>query len=1149
MAIILSDEDFLSDVLSPAEMREQLRIKDLEIGKLKKQISGYEGRISELGSQILALEDSIKKLESAKIEAEKKSASAEEKRAEAEEQVVQLKKQIDELGDIKQKLADATKAVEELEKKDSVTVQELADARAKVDDLTEQLEKREELSAALEEAKKAVENYKKIKEEQETLVVEAKEVLEGTKKELESALQELGKAKSGLEEANIEIISLKEQVANLTERIASAEEQLKLAEEQHESDEEEKKTLRRQVAANQGAATRARNERDAARTQLGEAQAQLESEREDRKVTESRSAEEIASLSDSLGVARQERDDAVRTSEGLAYDLDKATQDVEAARKKVEETEARAAETIATLEDGLKMANKAKESVSKQLEEVTYDLSKAEKRLAEAEEKVKRVQAQDAEVIARAEDEARVAREEVARLSQEKESIAYDLAEKDRIVAQLNEVIAQLRGSVESETERANTAEAERDILIGKNTEIQSRLSEALELAEFLRRTYSDSQMEIQDLREQSFEYSRILDEQAATIETAETVRDILIGKNEVLTGRLSTRDAEIQALNAQLEAERIATAEAQEIASAALATAEEESIRADVEAISVAAQTALAEAFKDQRDRAEAAALSARETAAAASGVAAADLYAHLVKIINTCFNVELAENSDKKSKRAAALLKAVSKAKDVDVKSTKAYNKDVRQYKKKNDGAEPVLTYMESGYTEIVKKIISEYQEYVTRIGLDAEKVAEFEKTWLEKAGITATTMPEESKRKIIIKEIIENETQEAARLKNKIKVSLASAAAVVAIAAAITLVQGRVIGNQQTSINEKEKVVEGVKEELSIEQQLAALQGDEYAAQILRSHEHLESLEGKADTINSIFSVAKSEIDGYGKTKTAVANGNTIATASKSAYEAYIKAVESKNVEEATRLAGQLKTHAESIATEVSDASAGVDQMLKSVGMTWEQVGSLIALMKNPELSVDFSKESVSKYSKLLTCQEKGKALNVISCQYTKKDNKVTMLVECVSPDRTRYVNHITFTTQNSYDIISQEDVIEELQEATATSIAFNKELKTNIEGTTITTTINGVEVTGKATIKYALEGESTKLKGKAILILTGEKGELLGYKVVATEVPAQSGVDYSKIESKIVDNLLKKLSSEFGIQITVADNTSGAEIELQ
>ena len=116
---------------------------------------------------------------------------------------------------------------------------------------------------------------------------------------------------------------------------------------------------------------------------------------------------------------------------------------------------------------------------------------------------------------------------------------------------------------------------------------------------------------------------------------------------------------------------------------------------------------------------------------------------------------------------------------------------------------------------------------------------------------------------------------------------------------------------------------------------------------------------------------------------------------------------------------------------------------------------------------------------------------------------------MIVECMGANRQKYFNYVTFQTANEYELLDQYELIEEMKTAQTTSVAYDKELETDIEGTNIQTQINGVDVEGIVDLKWSLskkvdkKSDSMQVNGNAIVVLTNEAGEFVGFKMFNTK----------------------------------------------
>lgn len=550
---------------------------------------------------------------------------------------------------------------------------------------------------------------------------------------------------------------------------------------------------------------------------------------------------------------------------------------------------------------------------------------------------------------------------------------------------------------------------------------------------------------------------------------------------------------------------------------------------------------TALEKANDELKVRASTAEAQAREI----NEARAEDIYGHVANFIYTEFGVQ--ENSTDKGRE---LNKAVVASKNVDTKTESDYQSALKLATKKG-ASKPTLVYTNDGYEKKVDNIVDKYKSYVG--ALPANKVEEFEGKYVD----TKTVTDKEAVVRAVINTIAEREVAPTIKSNKWLKYAAAAVAGVFVIGATTALGFGIDNKNKGEQINED-----------SVKKQILELDGevDVYTSQINSDYIKIQDEDTKADKIYAFtnptgsaykfvggaryVSTQAENAHGYDKVKLAVSESENIIANVDTAKANYDEAIADKDLASAQTYKEELASYKDAMSTQATNASQGVSEMLGIAGMTWEEVQAVISMMQSPVLFVDFSADEIAKNNSLLTFGEKGKALKVMSCQYQKSNDEVSILVECVNSDRSKYLNYITFKTQESYDVIDQYKVIEELQSARTSAIAYDKDLETNIEGTTISTSINGVEVNGVATLKYSLlrnvdkKADATKFKANAIVVILDEEGNFVGSKAVEVQKSYKGTKTSAEVEAELQQLLVDEINIALGLD---AELSHGAELE--
>lgn len=555
------------------------------------------------------------------------------------------------------------------------------------------------------------------------------------------------------------------------------------------------------------------------------------------------------------------------------------------------------------------------------------------------------------------------------------------------------------------------------------------------------------------------------------------------------------------------------------------------------------------------------------------ATDLKSGSLEAEVVKLVYQGFKVAQGEKKSRKN-----LFNAEKKAKEKDKDAQDAYDKQVRKAKKKGSTVFEEIQLPNDGYTKIVEAIVAKYHEYLATNAYTDEEERAYESKLL---GTTVDASIDRNKVATkVVEKVLSKETEDVKSNQRAWKIALPSAAAVLTGVLVVAVLLGVGKAGVEADLVGVNQDRENLISWSQIDNSFGELSGGEIYENISQAYGSLQSADAQADKINAIFSPKATSAQGYSKVgsviyattssenatdylrvKNAVSAGEDIKTNAdavlaeyNTALSAYAEAKEAGDIETAqTHLEtaqtanATLATYKTDMAGQVTEAEKGINELLVLAGMTMEEIEYVYSLMISPVLYVDIDEQQLLNNNTLFTNNDNGRALQVLSCSYDKKTNKVNMIVECMGANRQKYFNYVTFKTESEYSVIDQYELIGEMKEATTRSTAYDRELETDIEGTTVKANINGVDVEGVADLKWSLSKKVDKksgtvtVNGSALVVLTDANGKFVSFQMFDVKKDFSTSDSSADMEETIKQMLVEQISKELGISISLIDGS--------
>ncbi len=841
------------------------------------------------------------------------------------------------------------------------------------------------------------------------------------------------------------------------------------------------------------------------------------------------------------------------------------------AKEEIEKQKKAAKDALKIAEDSKKLADTANEQLQKkqaELEEKIKELTEVYTKLAKAEDLVANYEVQIKENY-------KIVEGYVKELAEAKKA----LEDYERTQEELKKARAQI-------SDYEYTAESDKKILEKLKERVekaQEAKEEALKESTELRRQKGEAEALVETLK------TNIALAEAAKIEAEKIARESLIARmaGAVVAGASTSttdpKDEEIKRLQklaedtqkgfAGVKGKYDATRKSYRETSAKLAELEKSAGES-------------AEKLKESQDKLEevrlanaASAVEIKNLTAANAGLTSQvtafkpdSLEAKVVKLVYEGFKV--AQNEKKSGKN---LFNAEKKAKSKDKDAQDAYDKQVRKAKKKGSTVLDELQLPNDGYTKIVEAIVEKYHEYLATNSYTDEEERAYESRLL---GTTVDADADRNKVATeVVAKILEKETQSIKTQRKALKIALPSAATVLAGFLILAIVLGVGKAGVEAELVDANNDNQDLISWSELDTSLGELSGNDIYGIIEQAYGSLQTADGQADKIQSIFSPKTTSAQGYSKVgsviyattssenatdylrvKNAVSVGNEIKTNAdavlseyQTAMQGYATAKQAGDIEtaktylETAETANTtLTTYKENMSTQVKEAEVGINELLVLAGMTMEEVEYVYSLMISPVLYVDIDEQQLLNNNTLFTNNDNGRALSVLSCAYDKKTNKVNMIVECMGANRQKYFNYVTFKTENEYSVIDQYELIDEMKEATTRSTAYDRELETDIQGTTVKANINGVDVEGIVDMKWSLSKKVDKksgtvtVNGSALIVLTNEAGEFVSFQMIDVKKDFSTSDSSAEMEETIKQMLLEQINKELGTNASLIDD---------
>ncbi len=776
------------------------------------------------------------------------------------------------------------------------------------------------------------------------------------------------------------------------------------------------------------------------------------------------------------------------------------------------------------------------------------------------------------------------------------EDAAYELIDAQKLIEERDEKIDELSDTLEFEREQADALVKKLEGQIDENykliQEYVAQRAEAEKLVEQLKATGEADKATIAKLEA---DYKTAQDKTAELLADSTKLREDKAQAEEIarkllleratgaIAGAGSVNPTELQARISELEQE------AQTRQGYLRKSADELKVQTKLNAqnrAKVASLTAERDALASENEGLATANADLTAHAGVLTTEIEAMLYDKVRDLIFEGFGVETIKSTGKKVNEGKLLWKAVIKAQNADKKAEKAFESNQKKAKKKGRTVLGGATYTEDGMTMIIKSVADKYEEYLktNKVGDEAER--EFESKFV--------TFPEGEtpEREVVVKgvldQVIDKETASAKSGSKVFKIVLTTGIVLVVFACGVATYIG--ISGENDKAELRNDI--GVKDEIIIQQEgqisteqawaelearLTQLHGEEIHDYIVNDYNSILQNDQNADKINaflnpnsgsaqayktvggvSYFATNEENVTDYLRVKKAVSasegiklNADNSLTEYTTAMTAYAEAKASGDlsvattwVETAESVNSDLNAQKVDMTTQADEADLGVRELLVLANMTMEEIEYIYSLMQEPVIYVDINDEQqILNNNTLFTFNDDGRALSVITCAYDKKTNRVDMIVECMGANRQKYFNYVTFQTANEYELLDQYELIEEMKTAQTTSVAYDKELETDIEGTNIQTQINGVDVEGIVDLKWSLskkvdkKSDSMQVKGNAIVVLTNEAGEFVGFKMFNTKYDFSASATAEEVEEKIKQLLLEEINKELGTSATL------------